>query len=256
MDIATFNLCGMDSAGIACICRLWEVLWEACRLFCRVTQRSARPKQKTDKEENKQQPVAILAQGHWCRARKNRYLPPISLFAFHSPPAQGSAEERPTLHVAKPPVSLQVVQRCTTCPPAPVSRKARLLSLPMSLDGNEKVLDQPRASGPQKRPTRKLCDRCGHRPNRRVPCRICKRAVGPCCLETEKPTPLCKDCWEPDPEPDPVAKANFYQGREPRVMRSRSRRRRMVKPGRLVQNGKRKQENRKMQKTPRHKDRP
>ena len=200
--------------------------------------------------------MAILAQGHWCRARKNRYLPPISLFAFHSPPAQGSAEERPTLHVAKPPVSLQVVQRCTTCPPAPVSRKARLLSLPMSLDGNEKVLDQPRASGPQKRPTRKLCDRCGHRPNRRVPCRICKRAVGPCCLETEKPTPLCKDCWEPDPEPDPVAKANFYQGREPRVMRSRSRRRRMVKPGRLVQNGKRKQENRKMQKTPRHKDRP
>ena len=32
-------------------------------LPCRVTQRSARPEQKTDKEVNKQQPVAILAQG-------------------------------------------------------------------------------------------------------------------------------------------------------------------------------------------------
>ena len=43
------------------------------------------PRTKTEKEVNKQQPVAILAQGHWCRARKkNRYLLPISLFAFHS----------------------------------------------------------------------------------------------------------------------------------------------------------------------------
>ena len=159
--------------------------------------------------------MAILAQGHWCRARKkNRYLLPISLFAFHSPPAQGSAEERPALHVAKPPVSLQVVQRCTTCPPAPASRKARLLSLPMSLDGNEKVLDQPRASGPQKRPTRKLCDRCGHRPNRRVQCRICKRAVGPCCLETENPAPLCKDCWEPDPEQTRPQQDGIFQPKD------------------------------------------
>ena len=44
------------------------------------------PETKTDKEENKQQPVAILAQEHRCCAHKNRYLLPISLFAFHSHP--------------------------------------------------------------------------------------------------------------------------------------------------------------------------
>ena len=47
---------------------------------------------------------------------------------------------------------------------------------------------------------KKLCDRCQHRPNRRVKCRICQRSVGPCCLATEDPDPYCKDCWEPDPE--------------------------------------------------------
>ena len=69
-----------------------------------------------------------------------------------------------------------------------------------ALDGNEEVLDRLRAPGPKWRPNRKECDRCGHRPGRRVQCRICKRAVGPCCLETENPAPLCKDCWEPEPE--------------------------------------------------------
>ena len=34
------------------------------------------PETKTDKEENKQQPVAILAQGHWCRARKKKQISP------------------------------------------------------------------------------------------------------------------------------------------------------------------------------------
>ena len=69
-----------------------------------------------------------------------------------------------------------------------------------ALDGDEEVLDRPRAPGPKERPNKKECDRCGHRPGRRVQCRICRRAVGPCCLETENPVPLCKDCWEPEPE--------------------------------------------------------
>ena len=61
-----------------------------------------------------------------------------------TPPAQGSAEERPALHVAeppvrtsvssrtdkrsvaKPPVSLQVAQRCTTCAPAPAGARCGL----------------------------------------------------------------------------------------------------------------------------------
>ena len=129
--------------------------------------------------------------------------------------------------------------------------------------------DKQRASRPKTKPTRKLCDRCGHRPNRRVRCRICKRAVGPCCLETEDPAPLCKDCWEPDPEQtktrkdevfqpedSPVIadipehgdkkdaerriKTNLLQDREPRAMRSRSRRRRVLKLRKWVNRGEKK----------------
>ena len=71
--------------------------------------------------------------------------------------------------------------------------------------------DKQGVSRPKTRPTRKLCDRCGHRPNRRVKCRICKRAVGPCCLETEDPAPLCKDCWEPDPEQSKTRRDEVFQ---------------------------------------------
>ena len=41
---------------------------------------------KTDKEVNKQQPVAILAQGHWCRARKKT---DISFLSASSPFTHG-----------------------------------------------------------------------------------------------------------------------------------------------------------------------
>ena len=78
----------------------------------------------------------------------------------------------------------------------------------------EEELNRPREPGLKERPTRKLCDRCGRRPGRRLQCQICKKGVGPCCLMAEVPVPLCKDCWEPEPE----------QSR--RVTRSRSRRRR------------------------------
>ena len=87
-------------------------------------------------------------------------------------------------------------------------------SFPHAQSKREEELNRLREQGLKERPTRKLCDRCGRRPGRRLQCQICKKGVGPCCLITEKPVPLCKDCWEPEPE----------QSR--RVTRSRSRRRR------------------------------
>ena len=65
---------------------------------------------------------------------------------------------------------------------------------------HQKWCDKREKFRPKRGPTRKLCDKCGHRPNRRVKCQICKRAVGPCCMATDEPDPLCKDCWAPDPE--------------------------------------------------------
>ena len=41
-------------------------------------------------------------------------------------------------------------------------------------------------------PTRKLCQRCWHRPNRRVRCWGCRRYVGPCCLVDPV---TCYDCF-------------------------------------------------------------
>ena len=71
--------------------------------------------------------------------------------------------------------------------------------------------DQRETFRPKRGPNRKPCDKCGHKPNRRVKCRICKRAVGPCCMATDEPNPLCKDCWEPDPEQTKTQKDEVFQ---------------------------------------------
>ena len=76
---------------------------------------------------------------------------------------------------------------------------------------HQKWCDQRENFRPKIGPTRKLCDRCRHRPNRRVKCRICKRAVGPCCMATDEPNPLCKDCWEPDPEQTKTQRDEVFQ---------------------------------------------
>ena len=68
---------------------------------------------------------------------------------------------------------------------------------------------------PQAGTYKKLCDRCKHRPNRRVKCRICKRSVGPCCLATDEPDPYCKDCWEPDPEQTRIQRNEVFQPKDP-----------------------------------------
>ena len=51
---------------------------------------------------------------------------------------------------------------------------------------------------------RPKCQKCQRRPGRRVRCSECKALVGPgCCLAQETPVPLCKDCWQWEPEPPP-----------------------------------------------------
>ena len=141
---------------------------------------------------------------------------------------------------------------------------------------HQKWCDQRGNFRPKTGPTRKLCDRCRHRPNRRVKCRICKRAVGPCCLATDEPNPLCRDCWEPDPEQtktqrdevfqpedstgstetfDPwnknkdetLTKTKSHQSRGSRFLRSRSRRRRNFRTQKEMESRERKFDHKKME---------
>ena len=54
------------------------------------------------------------------------------------------------------------------------------------------------------RRNRTRCKFCGHLPGRIIVCDVCSRKAGPCCIKTESNEKnLCKECYEPDPEPAP-----------------------------------------------------